>query len=75
MTTRIIVALAFVTALAGTLHAAPPTPQEKAEATKLFKEGTKLLDDAEYVGALDRFNQAYALWANPKILINIGTSL
>lgn len=50
-------------------------PGERDVARASFQKGLGLLDAARYVEALDCFRHAYALWANPKILVNMGTTL
>ncbi len=45
------------------------------EARALFKEANRLLGEKDYVAALDMFRAAYNRWPNPKILLNIGTTL
>ncbi len=47
----------------------------KVEAQEIFALGNQLAGDGDYVTALERFREAYALFASPKILINIGTTL
>jgi hypothetical protein len=46
-----------------------------AEARQLFKDGNALLDAGRYEDALAKFEAAYAAWANPKILLNLATTL
>ncbi len=67
---RLIAALLLVssTALA-------TTDVEKERARHLFDQGNALIDTGKYVEALDKFRSAYALWPNPKILLNIATTL
>jgi hypothetical protein len=48
--------------------------QARAQARVLFKEGLGLLDGAHYAEALERFERAYTLWRNPKILLNLATT-
>lgn len=45
------------------------------EARALFEEGNALVEKGSYVEALEKFRAAYARWANPKILLNVGTTL
>lgn len=45
------------------------------EARKLFKDGVGYLNRGSFAEALDRFERAYDLWHNPKILLNIATTL
>jgi len=56
--------------VASVLHAG-----SEDEARALFEDGNKLLEKGNYVDALEKFRAAYARWANPKILLNIGTTL
>jgi len=51
----------------------PPTPKERAR--KLLKEGVRLIGEADYAAALERFKRAQQLYPSPKLLINIGTTL
>ncbi len=58
--------------------AAPPSLADgtsEDEARALFEEGNKLVEKGNYVDALEKFKAAYGRWANPKILLNIGTTL
>jgi hypothetical protein len=58
------------------LHAAPAVADVANKAARaLFDEGNELAEKGKFVEALDRFRAAYALWANAKILLNIGTTL
>lgn len=47
----------------------------ESSARELFKQGNQLLEQARYADALDRFTAAYAAWQNPKIQLNIATTL
>jgi len=60
-------ALSSVTAFADT--------EGEAEARTLFEQGNALVEKGNYVDGLEKFRAAYARWANPKILLNIGTTL
>jgi hypothetical protein len=55
-------------------QAAPPSasPEAKAKAQVLLKEGAKLYEKGELLPALDKFNEAYAEFQSPKLLFNIG---
>lgn len=73
-----------VTAAAGALslasvvvRAAERAPEGASEesARELFREGNALIEHGRYVDALDRFQEAYALWQNPKIQLNLATTL
>ena len=44
------------------------------EAKSLFKQGNALFAKGDYAAALERFERAFTLRPNPKILINIGTT-
>jgi tetratricopeptide (TPR) repeat protein len=61
--------------LAVALASSSAFADEQAEARTLFKEGNRLLDQGDYVGALDMFRGAYSRWPNVKILLNTGTCL
>jgi hypothetical protein len=66
-------ALALAVLLAaGTVHA---DARAEREARALFKEANRLLREKDYVAALDMYRAAYGRWPNPKILLNIGTTL
>jgi PEGA domain. len=47
-------------------------PQAKAEAQALLSQGTKLYDQGEVAGALEKFQAAYAAFPSPKLMFNIG---
>jgi hypothetical protein len=49
--------------------------KNEREARVLFREGNLMLQEKEYLGALERFRAAYERFPNPKILLNIGTTL
>ena len=48
---------------------------DETQARSLFREGVALMNRGAFAEALDRFDRAYDLWANPKILLNIATTL
>lgn len=48
---------------------------KKQRARSHFQAGLHLLDGKHYARALGEFRAAYALWNNPKILLDIGTTL
>jgi len=58
-------------------HAEAPRTAAAPEvrARELFKQGNRLIEQARYVDALDRFEAAYRFWENPKIQLNIATTL
>jgi PEGA domain len=47
-------------------------PQAKAQAQVLLGQGTKLYQQGDVAGALEKFNAAYAAYASPKLLFNIA---
>jgi hypothetical protein len=55
----------------------PAHAESKAEqeARSLFREGNKRLEAQDFAAALDLFRAAYARSPNPKILLNLGTTL
>jgi hypothetical protein len=46
--------------------------QDRVQAQVLLGEGATLYEHGDYLGALDRFNSAYAAYPSSKILFNIG---
>ncbi|MEO8181353.1 MAG: hypothetical protein ABI895_21155 [Deltaproteobacteria bacterium] len=55
--------------------ASVPSSVGQGEARQLFKDGNALFDAGWYEDALSKFQVAYAAWANPKILLNLATTL
>jgi tetratricopeptide (TPR) repeat protein len=55
-------------------QASPPTgdPQAKAQAQTLLGQGTKLYQQGDVAGALEKFNAAYAAYPSPKLMFNIA---
>ena len=55
-------------------QASPPTgdPQAKAQAQSLLGQGTKLYQQGDVAGALEKFNAAYAAYPSPKLMFNIA---
>ena len=47
----------------------------KEQARELLREGNALLSAGDFSSALEKFRAAYAKFASPKILINMGTAL
>lgn len=47
----------------------------EAHARELFRQGNLLIEQSRYLEALDAFQQAYSAWQNPKIQLNIATTL
>jgi hypothetical protein len=47
-------------------------PQAKAQAQELLSQGTKLYQQGDVAGALEKFNAAYAAYASPKLMFNIA---
>jgi hypothetical protein len=46
--------------------------ENKATAQALLSEGSALYESGDYAGALEKFNQAYAVYPSPKLWFNIG---
>jgi hypothetical protein len=46
--------------------------QDRAKAQTLIGEGAVLYEHGDYVGALEKFNDAYAAYPSSKILFNLG---
>jgi hypothetical protein len=67
-------ALSLASASAGAAEPGPDAASER-HARELFQQGNALIERSRYVDALDRFQEAYALWQNPKIQLNIATTL
>jgi hypothetical protein len=55
-------------------QASPSTgdPQAKAQAQSLLGQGTKLYQQGDVAGALEKFNAAYAAYPSPKLMFNIA---
>jgi len=47
-------------------------PQAKAEAQALMSQGTKLYEQGDVAGALEKFQAAYAAFPSPKLMFNIA---
>jgi cell division septum initiation protein DivIVA len=47
-------------------------PQVKAQAKALLGQGTKLYEQGDVAGALEKFQAAYASFPSPKLMFNIG---
>jgi hypothetical protein len=47
-------------------------PQAEAQAQELLGQGTKLYQQGDVGGALEKFNAAYAAYPSPKLMFNIG---
>ena len=64
----------YLVLLAILAQASPSTgdPQAKAQAQALLGQGTKLYQQGDVAGALEQFNAAYAAYASPKLMFNIG---
>lgn len=52
--------------------AQPTDPESKAKAQVLLKDGAQSYRQGAYSDALEKFDQAYAIFPSPKLLINIG---
>jgi hypothetical protein len=67
------IAAFFLTAMmAQASMSAPVDPQAKAKAQALLKDGTSLYEHGDLVGALDKFEAAFAVFPSPKLQFNIG---
>jgi len=62
-------------ATAAPARADPAKAVDKKAAQKLLAQGNQLVGEGDYLGALEKFRGAYAKFASPKILLNIGTTL
>lgn len=51
---------------------AEPDPGAKKKARKHFAKGSRHYSKERYKQAIAEFNQAYSLWKNPRILLNIA---
>ena len=47
-------------------------PQDKAQAKVLLGQGTKLYEQGDIAGALEKFQAAYSAFPSPKLMFNIG---
>jgi hypothetical protein len=61
--------------VAACVWSVPCLAGDEAAARTLFKDGNDLVKKGDFVTALDKFRSAYAQWNNPKILLNIATTL
>ena len=52
--------------------ALPTNPESKARAQVLLKDGAQSYRQGAYADALEKFDQANAIFPSPKLLINIG---
>ncbi len=66
---------ALVLLAIGTAIASAQPASDKVDAQSLMQSGVKLLDAADYLGALAVFKTAYERFQGAKILLNIGTTL
>lgn len=64
-------ALFLAALLAQTLPVAG-SPEAKAKAKAMLNEGSALYQSGDYAGALEKFKEAHATYASPKIWFNIG---
>jgi hypothetical protein len=67
--------LASLPALAEEPSGAAAPADSEANARELFRQGNLLIGEARYLEALDAFVAAYSAWHNPKIQLNIATTL
>ncbi|MGA9656701.1 MAG: tetratricopeptide repeat protein, partial [Polyangia bacterium] len=49
-----------------------PDPQAKAQAQELLSQGSKLYGQGDVIGALEKFQAAYAAFPSPKLMFNIA---
>jgi hypothetical protein len=61
-------------ALLAMAHTAAANPKPEDEARALNRKGVELLDQRDFIGALEAFRAAYARFPSVKILLNIGTA-
>jgi hypothetical protein len=50
----------------------PTSPETKVQAQALLKEGAELYRQGAFADAVEKFDQAYAVFPSPKLLFNIG---
>jgi hypothetical protein len=50
----------------------PAHPEAKSKAQVLLKQGSALFEEGDYQSALDKFEQAYAIFPSPKLQFNIA---
>jgi hypothetical protein len=64
----------FIILLTFLAQAAPltPDPQAKAHAQELLGQGSKLYQQGDVTGALEKFEAAYVAFPSPKLMFNIG---
>src|SRR5207248_1856757 len=71
---RVVVVASVAVLLAGVGASSADEASEK-HARELFVQGNALVEKGSYVEALEKFRAAYGEWRNPKILLNIATTL
>jgi hypothetical protein len=71
---NLALALAFAN-VPSALHAAEPTPADKATARDAYLAGTDLRAKGNHKGALEKFRAAYALLPTPITALEVGRSL
>jgi hypothetical protein len=59
-------------ALIGQVNPPTASPEAKAKAQTLLREGARLYEKGVLLPALEKFNEAYAEFPSPKLLFNIG---
>jgi hypothetical protein len=68
-----VVALVAAALLAQATPSQPPAnPEAKAKAQALLKQGSALFEQGDYQSALDKFEDAYAVFPSPKLQFNIA---
>lgn len=70
-----VFALGVLFAVSGSLSAPCLAADDEAAARELFKRGLNHLRKGAFAEALQQFELAYEHWRNPKILLNIATTL
>jgi tetratricopeptide (TPR) repeat protein len=66
-----VVSLVFLLLLAQ-VGSQAADPEAKAKAQTLLKDGARSYRQGSFANALEKFNQAYAVFPSPKLLYNIG---
>jgi len=65
-------AAAILVALLAQASPMNASPEAKTKAKVMLNEGSALYKSGDYAGALDKFKEAHATYASPKIWFNIG---
>jgi len=59
-------------ALVAQVNSPMASPEDKAKAQSLLREGARLYEKGALLPALEKFNEAYTAFPSPKLLFNIG---